>query len=253
MDPANNTLETSVFHQPCIPTGNCNTGDGIFELEIGTISNVSGCQENGYGDFTFLSTELDSAGSYNLTLTTQGGSQHVRVWINFNKNEFFEADEILISDYVVAPGQGGGTYTETINLQLPDFAESGSYIMRIRTNWNAPVPDDACESTTWGETEDYTVVIVEPVIDAVNELNSINWEVSMQGNNQFLVSIPEIKAESTLRVINHLGQTLLTTFDIPYQTDYTQVLNLRNFPNGVYSVVVTHGNHVSSKSIMVVR
>jgi len=33
--------------------------------------------------------------------------------------------------------------------------------MRAKTNWNAPVPDDACEETQYGETEDYMVNIVE--------------------------------------------------------------------------------------------
>ena len=31
----------------------------------------------------------------------------------------------------------------------------------VKTNWNSPVPDDACEETQYGETEDYSVNIVE--------------------------------------------------------------------------------------------
>ena len=40
-------------------------------------------------------------------------------------------------------------------------AALGSHIMRAKSNWNAPVPDDACEETQYGETEDYMANIVE--------------------------------------------------------------------------------------------
>ena len=33
--------------------------------------------------------------------------------------------------------------------------------MRAKSNWQAGVPDDACEETQYGETEDYTVNIIE--------------------------------------------------------------------------------------------
>ena len=32
--------------------------------------------------------------------------------------------------------------------------------MRVKTNWNSGVPDDACETPHYGQTEDYTVNIV---------------------------------------------------------------------------------------------
>jgi len=48
-----------------------------------------------------------------------------------------------------------------MQLVVPDDGTLGEHIMRAKTNWNAPVPDDACEETQYGETEDYMVNIVE--------------------------------------------------------------------------------------------
>jgi len=61
----------------------------------------------------------------------------------------------------MAPGGGAGTYTETMQLVVPETAALGEHVMRAKTNWNASVPDDACEETTYGETEDYMANIVE--------------------------------------------------------------------------------------------
>lgn len=61
----------------------------------------------------------------------------------------------------MGPGGAAGTYTETMDLVVPANATLGSHIMRAKANWNAPVPDDACEETTYGETEDYMANIVE--------------------------------------------------------------------------------------------
>ena len=58
---------------------------------------------------------------------------------------------------------GAGEFTETMDLVIPADATLGEHLMRAKTNWNNPVPDDACEETTYGETEEYTAIIDYPV------------------------------------------------------------------------------------------
>jgi hypothetical protein len=64
-----------------------------------------------------------------------------------------------VDNYVIAPGQAAGTYTETMTLTIPAAANPGTHLMRAKTNWQADVPENACEETTYGETEDYTANI----------------------------------------------------------------------------------------------
>ena len=43
---------------------------------------------------------------------------------------------------------------------IPASATLGQHLMRTKTNWAAGVPDDACETTQYGETEDYMINIL---------------------------------------------------------------------------------------------
>ena len=108
-----------------------------------------------------MSTDLEQGASHQLTVTTGYGNQYIRVWIDFNDDYIFSLDELVVDNFVMAPGGGAGTYTETMQLVVPETAALGEHVMRAKTNWNASVPDDACEETTYGETEDYMANIVE--------------------------------------------------------------------------------------------
>ena len=158
----------------CTPSMNCEVLDGFQLFQLGDINNESQCE--GYGDFMNLSTELLQNSNNELTVTTGYGDQYVKVWIDFNDDLEFTNEEIVVDDYILAPGQGPGTYSETINLIIPEDALVGPHILRAKTNWAADVPDDPCSITTYGETEDYTIIIVESLM-------------GLYENNLFLIPI----------------------------------------------------------------
>ena len=152
----------------CTPSMNCDVLDGFQLFQLGDIFNESQCE--GYGDFMNISTELFQNSTNELTVTTGYGDQYVKVWIDYNDDLEFTNEEIVVDDYILAPGQGPGSYTETINLVIPENALVGPHILRAKTNWAADVPDDPCSITTYGETEDYTVIIIESLM-SLNENN----------------------------------------------------------------------------------
>ena len=160
-DPSNDSASVEIINSNCVPNINCSFNDGFQLFQLGDIINESGCEEGGFSDFTDLSTILGLDTSYELTVTTGYGDQHISVWIDFNDDFTYSNDELVINNYVIAPGQGPGSYTETIPFNLPADSPVGVHTLRAKSNWNAPVPDDSCEETTYGETEDYTVEIVE--------------------------------------------------------------------------------------------
>lgn len=142
----------------CTPSMDCSVGDGFQLFQLGDIDNESECE--GYGDFTDLSTELNQGGDYSLTVTTGYGDQYVKVWIDFNDDTEFSEDEVIVDNFIVEPDfNGTGTFTETIEISIPGNANLGQHILRAKTNWAGNVPTNACEETTYGETEDYTVII----------------------------------------------------------------------------------------------
>ncbi len=143
----------------CQPAMDCSFGDGMTDFTFGDISNPSGCE--GYGDFTYLSTELVAGETYDMYFETGYGSQLYKVWIDFNDDYNFTTDEIILETPTLASGQGPGTYFGTIPVTISANAPYGEHMMRVKSNYGAAVPDDSCEVTQYGETEDYTVNIVE--------------------------------------------------------------------------------------------
>ena len=143
----------------CTPSMNCDYNDGFQLFQIAEINNTSGCE--GYGNFTSLSTELEQGSDYDLTVTTGYGDQYIKVWIDYNDDLDFTEDEVLVDNFVIAPGEAAGLYTETITINIPQDVNLGEHILRAKSNWSGDVPIDPCVETTYGETEDYTVFIIE--------------------------------------------------------------------------------------------
>ena len=158
-DDSNNSLSVNVNNSNCSPTADTSYGDGFQLFQLGDISNTSAGE--GYGDFTDLSTDLEQGTTHELTITTGYGDQFIRVWIDFNDDYVFSLNELVVDNFVIAAGSAGGTFTQTMELIISENATLGQHIMRAKSNWQAGVPDDACEETQYGETEDYTVNIIE--------------------------------------------------------------------------------------------
>jgi hypothetical protein len=160
-DDSNNSASSNITNANCSPLGDLSFGDGFQLFQLGDINNNTGEGGIGYENFINLSTDLEQGASHQLTVTTGYGNQFVRVWIDFNDDYIFSLDELVVDNYVIAAGSGSGTYTENMDLVVPANATLGQHIMRAKTNWNATVPNDACQETTYGETEDYMANIVE--------------------------------------------------------------------------------------------
>jgi hypothetical protein len=99
-----------------------------------------------------MSTELQAGLTYDVSFKTGYSNQNVCIWIDFNKNEIFNADELILEDYNLPAAD----QLFTTSVTIPEGVESGTTRMRIKANW-IDSANDPCESTSYGETEDYTV------------------------------------------------------------------------------------------------
>jgi hypothetical protein len=126
----------------------------ISRVQLNTIDNTSGAQF--YSDFTNISTTLTKGSQYTITITpTWTGTAYNEaygVWIDYNRDgDFSDAGEEV---FTLAPTQStpvSGSFT------IPSGAVENSTRMRVTLRYNQiPGP---CDSFTYGEVEDYTVVI----------------------------------------------------------------------------------------------
>ena len=234
-DDSNNTISVTVNNVNCAPTGDNSFGDGFQLFQVGDINNTSA--GDGYSDFTTLSTDLEQGSTNDLTVTTSYGNQYVRVWVDFNDDFVFTLDELVVDNYVIAVGAAAGTYTETMQLVVPDDGTLGEHIMRAKTNWNAPVPDDACEETQYGETEDYMVNIVESLGIDDSILGSSEFKIITQDNNQFNVSLTTIYNEDiSFSVYNVSGQVIVFNNISKNSQKYIYDLDMSYASAGIYLV-----------------
>ena len=206
---ANDEYTKSVFNGTvyCNPSMDCSFGDGFTNVTVSDLNHDSGCE--GYADFTEFSAELAPGESYDFTVTTGYGDQHVKVWIDFNDDGTFSDDETVVPNFIIAPGSGAGTFTETVTLTIPESIPSGNpHRMRVKSNWQAEVSDNACDVSQYGETEDYTanmgiLGLEDPTI------SQAEFTVLTSPNNQFDVTLTtEFDGVASIAIFNVLGQMI---------------------------------------------
>jgi subtilase family serine protease len=138
----------------CASKGNAPWTEWIANVQFGTINNTS--SKEGYGNFTSQTTTVAKGTSYPLSIL-QGFSwaadptnatQQGKVWIDYNQNGTFEANELAASTTRT---------TATANITIPTTALTGATRMRVSLKTiGAPT---ACEVFDKGEVEDYSVNI----------------------------------------------------------------------------------------------
>ncbi len=137
----------------CTSNGTNSNYEYINKVVLGSINNTSG-NNGGYGNFTSQSTNLTPGTNYTITLTPGYSSgtyaENWRVWIDYNG----DLDWVDQGEQVA---QGSGSGALTIAFTVPAGTAAGTKRMRVSMEYGALPP--ICGSFTYGEVEDYTIVI----------------------------------------------------------------------------------------------
>ena len=157
-----------------MPDGYCDMSsqnakyEWIEKIELGEISNTTG-SDDGYGDYTHLSTELSADATYELALTPgfKGAaySESWKVWIDYNRDgDFTDSGELVFEP-------SGSKNRVTGSIKIPTSAVAGTTMMRVAMKYNGGIPN-SCGAYTYGEVEDYSVVLVNNVTSTVEVLST---------------------------------------------------------------------------------
>ncbi|HNB80997.1 MAG TPA: GEVED domain-containing protein, partial [Chitinophagaceae bacterium] len=140
--------------QYCTPHNMFNTcgSEYINVVQFNTINNTTPCDSIGYHDYTAISTSVTAGNTYTLTLgdAVYFTGDQWGVYIDYNQNGVYDEE----GEYMVFPASGG---TQSIPVTIAPTAFNGNCRMRVRLIWSGTM--DPCNTSSWGETEDYTLTI----------------------------------------------------------------------------------------------
>ncbi len=182
----------------------------IKTVKTGSIYNITTGSASGYSDYSTLSTALASGASIALTVTGAFTytSDQCGVWVDWNNDADFSDDNETIT---VSGTPGLGPYTA--NLSPPAGTTPGSKRLRIRIA-NSGI--SACGTTTYGETEDYTLIVGGTSL--AHDLGTIDLITP--------VTSPLLDSAQTIRArIYNFGDSAQTGFMVSFRIDNGLIVN----------------------------
>jgi hypothetical protein len=229
----------------------------IANVSLNTINNTTGCAQ--YSNFTAQSTSLIRGQQYSISIATGiVGSQsfayinnQIAVWIDYNQNNTFESNE-RIGLTTVAQGT---TFPIQYTFTVPAAATLGATRMRVRLNYQ---PDDGniepCNPPSgpyqWGETEDYTINIINSSgVGTQEELLNAFIVYPNPSEGVLYIDASQLGIEKfELFVLNLHGTAVRSG---TYTTHEPTILNLGDVAKGIYQLHLKSGEHTLVKKIVI--
>jgi hypothetical protein len=155
------TLNSLFSQSPyCASRGTLPWEHWIGNVQLGTINNAS--SKDGYGNFTSQTTQAAQGTTLGINLLPayswagdpQIATMQWAAWADWNKNNIFEASEILGT---------GNNISRSVPVVVPATATLGNTRLRIAMKIGG-LPT-ACETFAKGEVEDYTLNVTAPVVN----------------------------------------------------------------------------------------
>ncbi len=183
----------------CTSQGNITTDERIGKVVFNTINNAS-TGGTGYTNFTAISTNVNRSTAYTITITPQWTStkynEGYAVFIDYNQDgDFSDSGEMVWTKAASKTTPVSGTIT------IPATAALGATRMRVSMKYNGT--PTACETFSYGQVEDYTVVIGSAA--RPGEALAMTVYPNPVKGDVLNISVSE---KSSYRVVNLLGQTM---------------------------------------------
>ncbi len=181
----------------CTSIGENTDFEWISSVQINELNNTSS-SDDGYGDFTDLSTTLNTFETYNITIEAGYNSgvfeEFFKVWIDYNQDGQFDNNTELAFNSGAAMINGAEG-----QITIPGDAVAGNTRMRVAmkaSQSSTTQSPTACETIDFGEVEDYCVNIITGSFNCIppSITNSTTTNTSIQLN------LIDVESASTYKV-----------------------------------------------------
>lgn len=245
------SITTAAFTY-CTSQGNSVADELIGNVTLGTINNTS-TGGSGYTDFTNISTSLVVGTTQTITITPTWTStvypEGYAVFIDYNRDgDFIDSGETVFTRAATTTTPISGTFT------IPLTATIGTTRMRVSLKYNG-IPT-ACETFSFGQVEDYSVILTAPVTETTLNLklfiegfydNSIHAMKPVMANQGMGVSSTNVDT-ITVELRDATNYALVASTDATLQTNGTAVCTYPTAPSGSFYVAVKHRSAIQTWS-----
>lgn len=183
-----------IFQAYCKSYAQSITDEDIWNVTFSNLNNSTNCSSlggygsslNSYNNYTALpAANCTKGGSYPISLLlgscAANNISNAAVYIDFNQNSVFtDAGEMVYSTGSHTSNNTNGL-SFTGNVQIPIYALSGPTRMRIVYAEQAGLPAP-CGAYAYGETEDYTLQIQDPIAGTYTWTAGISNDYTLPGN-----------------------------------------------------------------------
>ncbi|CAM3355035.1 M4 family metallopeptidase [Aequorivita lipolytica] len=213
----------------CASKGNNSSYEWIDLVKLNNLNKPSG-NDGGYKDNTNLSANLPY-GSNTIQISAGFASSSYReywkIWIDYNQNGTFDSDELMVS------GSSSSSATLSATFNVPTSALAGPTRMRVSMKYNAA--QNACETFSYGEVEDYTVIVGSTgIAQGFTEGNSLTTsEMTLYPNpakHTLNISLVDATGKD-FAIYNLMGQVVGKGL-------FTETLDVSSLQSGVYMIEV---------------
>ncbi len=234
---SNDCLTKEIYcHECTYCDASTNTEDEyIANVLMGDIDNSSGWQ-GGVADYTDISTVVNAGLPQEIVVTNGNpwAQDNVTVWVDWNDDCIFEQGSGSIEAFPLT--NDGMGYQFTGDITAPPDAIEGVHRMRIRMTYSV-TPQPCCNSS-YGEVEDYTLVVYDTVPQIINwSPNSFSKFVGYESTAQDFLTIENVGPDTLFWNIEDsipwLGVNPLGGFILTQESDtITLDFNTEGLPGG---------------------
>ena len=229
----------------CDIKSNSQTYEWIKGVYMSNLNNRS--EASVYSDFTDIISTVRKDESNWITVEpgfrlNEPYNEYLIVWIDWNKNNSFEDDEIILDQYANRSMGVWFTVPETFY---------GSTRMRIALQYGSK--PNSCGEIESGEVEDYTIStninklyqkeLSESFMTKVDQSFAVYPNPT---NGNITIEIPDMFINANISVVNSLGVVILNT----QARNLKVALDLNSLTSGVYFVVISNEKGILKKLIV---
>lgn len=232
----------------------------ISNVSFGTINNnSSNDMVDGYEDFTSLNTNLlrNETQTISVTFDVAGYQDHCYVFIDWNRDFVFDNNTERY-DLGVGTSSTSNIVTLTRAITVPSDARFGKTRMRVVLEYDDPTDgfgDGACDSdhlTEWGETEDYSVTILDPTasIDDETFIDFNLYPNPSNGNFKLSFNVLE-KSSISVQLYDLKGSLVQKRYFKNVEYKFSENLEFGPLAKGIYMLKIRTKSKQVTRKILI--